>query len=157
MNDLLLVDVQSYVGVTIRAAEAQLPTSVANSSLSTVGNKCFVFGGTDVKGACYTDIRTVDIGSYLSANDITVGAGASSDYCFKILIIGDACKSACIQCTCHTYSTVALHYAQSSLSYDIGESGNLALRGMPLIARFSDIVCVACGLYGSLLFLPALE
>lgn len=67
-----------------------LPTPVANCSLSAVGNKCFVFGGTDVKGACYNDIRSLDVGYYLSSDDITVGEGASSDYSFKILIIGDA-------------------------------------------------------------------
>lgn len=86
------MDVQSYISTTIRAVESHLPTGVANASLSAVGNKCFVFGGTDVKGVCYTDIRAVDIGGYLSADDITVGAGASSDYAFKILIIGDAGK-----------------------------------------------------------------
>lgn len=93
MNDLILLDVQSYVGTTVRVVESHLPTAVANATISAVGNKCFVFGGTDVKGNCYTDIRTVDIGGYLSADDITVGAGASSDYAFKILIIGDAGKT----------------------------------------------------------------
>ena len=51
-----------------------------------------MFGGTDQKGACYNDIRTLDVGYYLNENDITVGEGATSDYSFKILIIGDACK-----------------------------------------------------------------
>ena len=84
---------QSYVGVFVRVVDTTIPTGVANASITAVGNKVFVFGGTDVKGVCYTDIRTVDIGGYLSANDITVGAGASSDYAFKILIIGDAGRS----------------------------------------------------------------
>eukprot|EP01035_Chromulina_nebulosa_P023739 gene23739-30786_t len=61
-----------------------------NCTLSAIGNKCFVFGGTDAKGACYNDIRLLDIGYYLSSTDITVSEGASSDYNFKIIIIGDA-------------------------------------------------------------------
>lgn len=89
-NDLILLDMERYVGVTVNAVEAHLPTPVANASLSTVGNKCFVFGGTDMKGLCYNDLRTLDVGYYLSNDDITVGEGASSDYAFKILIIGDA-------------------------------------------------------------------
>ena len=52
---------------------------------------CFVFGGTDAKGPCYNDMRSLDIGPYLDSTDITVSEGARSDYSFKILIIGDAC------------------------------------------------------------------
>lgn len=63
---------------------------VAHSTVTAIGNKCFVFGGTDIKGGCYNDIRTLDVGKYLSSTDITVGEGASSEYSFKILIIGDA-------------------------------------------------------------------
>lgn len=78
---------------TVNAVESHLPTPIANCSLTAVGNKFIVFGGTDVKGNCFNDIRSVDVGYYLNANDITVGEGASSDYSFKLLIIGDACKS----------------------------------------------------------------
>lgn len=91
-NDLILLDIEAMVGSRVNAVESHLPASVSNSSLSIVGNKCFVFGGTDIKGNCFNDIRSVDISYYLSKNDITVGEGASSDYTFKILIIGDACK-----------------------------------------------------------------
>ena len=91
-NDLILLDIETMVGSRVNAVESHLPAPVSNSSLSIVGNKCFVFGGTDVKGNCFNDIRSVDISYYLSKNDITVGEGASSDYTFKILIIGDACK-----------------------------------------------------------------
>ena len=90
LNDLILIDLETFTGTTVNAVESMLPTPVANCSLSAVGNKCFVFGGTDVKGACYNDIRSLDVGYYLSSDDITVGEGASSDYSFKILIIGDA-------------------------------------------------------------------
>jgi hypothetical protein len=82
------------VGTKVNAVESQLPMPVANCSLSVVGNKCFVFGGTDVKGVCYNDIRSLDVSFYLTNNDISVGEGAASDYTFKILIIGDACKCA---------------------------------------------------------------
>ena len=78
------------MGTKVRAAENQLPMPVANTTITTVGNKCFVFGGTDVKHSCFNDIRSIDVGHYLSDDDITVGEGASSDYNFKILIIGDA-------------------------------------------------------------------
>jgi hypothetical protein len=86
----VLIDMEHYVATTVNAVESLLPTPVANCSLTAVGNKCFVFGGTDVKGACYNDIRSLDVGYYLSSTDITVGEGASSEYSFKILIIGDA-------------------------------------------------------------------
>jgi hypothetical protein len=92
LNDLILLDLETFTATTVNAIETQLPTPVANCSLTSVGNKCFVFGGTDNKGACYNDIRSLDVGYYLSTDDITVGEGASSDYSFKILIIGDACE-----------------------------------------------------------------
>lgn len=78
------------MGVTVNAVENQLPTPVSGTTMTAVGNKCFVFGGTDLKGACYNDIRALDVGYYLSSTDITVGEGAASEYSFKILIIGDA-------------------------------------------------------------------
>eukprot|EP00981_Chlorochromonas_danica_P014657 scaffold8522_cov157-Ochromonas_danica.AAC.1 len=113
LNDLILLDVQSYVGTTVRVVESHLPTAVANATISAVGNKCFVFGGTDVKGNCYTDIRTVDIGGYLSADDITVGAGASSDYAFKILIIGDAAVGKSSLLTRFSDNTFLMHYTST--------------------------------------------
>lgn len=78
------------IGMAVIAVDSHLPIPIANCSLSTVGNKVFVFGGTDAKGTCFNDIRSLDVGGYLSEDDITVGQGASSDYAFKILIIGDA-------------------------------------------------------------------
>lgn len=113
LNDLVLVDVQSYIATTVRAIESQLPTGVANATLSAVGNKCFVFGGTDVKGTCYTDIRAVDIGGYLSEDDITVGEGASSDYAFKILIIGDAAVGKSSLLTRFSDNTFLTHYTST--------------------------------------------
>jgi Galactose oxidase, central domain/Kelch motif len=93
LNDLVLIDTETFTATLVNAVEAHLPTAIGNSSLTAIGNKCFVFGGTDIKGACYNDIRMLDIGYYLNPNDITVGEGASSEYGFKIIIIGDACKS----------------------------------------------------------------
>ena len=92
LNDLILIDTESFNTTVVNAVEAHLPTAIGNCSLTAIGNKCFVFGGTDVKGVCYNDLRLLDIGYYLSSNDVTVGEGASSDYNFKIIIIGDACK-----------------------------------------------------------------
>jgi hypothetical protein len=90
---LILLDLEKYIGVRVNAVEQYLPMQIANCSLAAVGNKCFVFGGTDMKGTCYNDIRSLDVSYYLSSDDITVGEGASSDYSFKILIIGDAGNS----------------------------------------------------------------
>jgi len=90
LNDIVLIDLEHYTGTTVNVVENQLPTPVTNASITAVGNKCFVFGGTDLKNACYNDIRALDVGHYLSSTDITVGEGASSEYSFKILIIGDA-------------------------------------------------------------------
>jgi Ras-related protein Rab-1A len=89
-NDLLLLDTETHNCVAVRAVESHLPIPVANTSLNAIGNKIFVFGGTDVKDSAFHDLRSLDIGYYLSADDLTVGQGASSDYAFKILIIGDA-------------------------------------------------------------------
>ena len=90
MNDLILIDIRSFTATTVNAVESHLPTPVANASITAIGNKFFVFGGTDVKGACFNDLRILDVGPYLDANDISVGEGAASDYSFKILIIGDS-------------------------------------------------------------------
>lgn len=89
-NDLFLIDTFNFTSTIVNAVEACLPTPVQNCSISAVGNRCFVFGGTDVKANCFNDIRSLDIGTYLDSNDITVGEGSSSDYSFKILIIGDS-------------------------------------------------------------------
>jgi N-acetylneuraminic acid mutarotase len=89
-SDLCLIDVENFIGIKINCVENSLPTPVGNSTLSVIGNKCFVFGGTDQKGNCYNDIRTTDIALYLSPDDTTVSEGAASDYCFKIIIIGDS-------------------------------------------------------------------
>lgn len=67
-----------------------MPTPITNASLCAIGNTCYVFGGTDINGACFNDIRFIDLTEYLDEKDITVGEGAASDYSFKILIIGDA-------------------------------------------------------------------
>ncbi len=79
---------------TVNIVENAIPTPITNSSLCTVGNICYVFGGTDVNGACFNDIRFIDLSDYLDERDITVGEGAASDYSFKILIIGDAGNTA---------------------------------------------------------------
>lgn len=74
----------------MNVVENAVPTPITNSSLTTVGNTCYIFGGTDLNGACFNDIRFIDLTEYLDERDITVGEGAASDYSFKILIIGDA-------------------------------------------------------------------
>jgi len=90
LNDLIIIDVSTYSSTCVRVIESCLPTPVANCSLSVIGNACYVFGGTDSRGNCYSDVRAIDIGSYLDASDIVVSEGARSDYSFKIIIIGDA-------------------------------------------------------------------
>lgn len=92
MNDLVIVDIETYSFTTVNVVETAIPTPIGNCSLTAVGNSCFVFGGTDAKGMCYNDIRSLDVSAYLDSRDITVSEGASSDYSFKILIIGDACE-----------------------------------------------------------------
>ena len=89
-NDLCLIDTTSFTVSTVNAVENCMPTPVCNASLCAVGNRCFVFGGSDTEGECYNDIRSIDIGEYLDTHDITVGEGSASDYSFKILIIGDS-------------------------------------------------------------------
>ena len=92
LNDLCLIDTETLTVTYVNAVESLRPTPIANASLTVIGNKCFVFGGTDVKGACYNDVRSLDVSDYLNSNDISVGEGAASDYSFKIIVIGDACK-----------------------------------------------------------------
>lgn len=89
-NDLFLVNVDTFSAVLVNAVHTQLPTPIANASLDCIGNKLFCFGGTDVSGGVYNDLRSIDIQEYLAAKDITVSQGAASDYSFKVLIIGDA-------------------------------------------------------------------
>jgi N-acetylneuraminic acid mutarotase len=50
LNDIVLIDMEHYVGTTVNTVHNQLPTPIANCSITAVGNKCFVFGGTDAKG-----------------------------------------------------------------------------------------------------------
>lgn len=57
LNDIILLDTESYTTTVINAVDTHLPTPIANCSLNTVGNKCLVFGGIDMKGNCYNDIR----------------------------------------------------------------------------------------------------
>ena len=90
LNDFVIVDLESYSTTVVNAVEAHLPVPVGNATLTSIGNKSFVFGGVDAKGCGYNDIRLLDISYYLDKNDITVREGAMSDYSFKILIIGDA-------------------------------------------------------------------
>jgi hypothetical protein len=89
---LILIDVTTFKTTVVNAVASLLPTPIANATMNCVGNSCVVFGGTDVFGNCFNDIRYVEVGYYLSKDDITVSEGASSDYCFKVIIIGDACK-----------------------------------------------------------------
>ena len=100
LNDLCLIDTTTFTVTTVNAVESCLPTPVANASLCAVGNRCFLFGGSDNEGECYNDIRSIDVGEYLDSNDITVGEGSSSDYSFKILIIGDSGVCCVHRCLC---------------------------------------------------------
>lgn len=92
LNDLIILNIETYSFTTVNAIENAMPTPIGNASLNFIGNSVFVFGGTDDKGWCYNDVRSLDISEYLDANDIAVAEGSTSQYSFKILIIGDACK-----------------------------------------------------------------
>lgn len=87
----MILDTETYTITVVRAVESALPTPISNGSLSTMGNVLHLFGGTASNMECYNDIRSLDVGPYLDSSDITVGEGSTSDYSFKILIIGDAC------------------------------------------------------------------
>ena len=91
-NDLIIIDLSTYICTTVNCTPSCLPTPVSNATLSAIGNKVYVFGGTDCDGYCYDGIRELNISDYLDSNDITVAQGLASDYNFKILIIGDAGK-----------------------------------------------------------------
>ena len=107
-NDLVLIDLTSYSTTVVNAVEAHLPTPIANSTLSVVGDKIFVFGGTDAQSNCYNDLRYIEVAYYLNPDDITVGEGAASDYSFKILIIGDACKCSVLLLYYYYTTTIVL-------------------------------------------------
>ena len=89
-NDMYMLDLTTMTSTRVRALDSQLPSPVANASMCAVGKRVFVFGGTDPKGYCFNDIRILDVGDYMNATDTTVGAGAESEFRFKILIIGDS-------------------------------------------------------------------
>jgi small GTP-binding protein len=90
LNDLHIIDLGTFVGLRVNVFGAQLPTPISNATMSVINNKVFVFGGTDAKGLTYSDLRAIDLADYMDPEDITVGEGATSDYSFKMLIIGDA-------------------------------------------------------------------
>ena len=76
-------------------------------------------------GVCFNDIRSVDVGYYLNANDITVGEGASSDYCFKVLIIGDSCK--CLLFSCLDFVTLPQTFGYQSRQWQIKHTPSIKL------------------------------
>lgn len=100
----MILSLETYSISTVNAIENAMPTPIGNASLNVVGNSVFVFGGTDAKGWCYNDVRSLDVSEYLDSTDITVAQGSTSDYSFKILIIGDACK--CLNCVMMSYCIV---------------------------------------------------
>ena len=70
LNDVILLDTTTFTSTLVNAVESCLPTPIGNCSLTAVGQKLFVFGGTDVKGACYNDIRSLEVGYYLSSRSV---------------------------------------------------------------------------------------
>jgi hypothetical protein len=89
LNDLLLCDIETMTYLEVDFITTTLPTPISYTAMNVIGNKVFVFGGSDSKGTVYNDLRSVDVGVYMSEDDITVNEGAISDYSFKIIIIGD--------------------------------------------------------------------
>ena len=83
-NDIFLLNVETYACILVNAVETLLPTPIANCSLCAIGSKVYCFGGTDVKGECYNDLRVCDLNEYLDKKDISVAEGAASDYSFKV-------------------------------------------------------------------------
>lgn len=99
LNDLILIDTSSYICTQIDVVSSTIPSPITNSTLTAVGNKCYVFGGIDMDGSCYEGLREIDIGYHLNSSDISVAEGLASDYSFKILVIGNACNY-CIELFC---------------------------------------------------------
>jgi hypothetical protein len=92
LNDLVLLDVSTFTFTVVDTLPSSVPIPISGSSLTVIGNKCFVFGGVDNHGNCVEGLRELNISPYLDSTDIIVAEGLASDYSFKILIIGDACK-----------------------------------------------------------------
>ena len=72
LNDVILIDVNTLTSTTVNAVESCLPTPISNCSLCAVGQRLFVFGGTDLKGDCYNDIRSLEVGEYLSSRSVMI-------------------------------------------------------------------------------------
>ena len=88
-NDLYMIDLQFFTSTLVRC-DGNMPSPVTSASMCAMGKRVFVFGGTDDKGYCFNDIRILDVGDYMNPMDTRVGAGAESEYRFKVLIIGDS-------------------------------------------------------------------
>lgn len=113
LNDLLLCDIETMTYLEVDFITTTLPTPISYTAMNVIGNKVFVYGGSDQKGTVYNDLRSVDIGVYMSEDDITVNEGAISDYSFKIIIIGDTGKT--LSHITHSHTTVLIHYHSLSL------------------------------------------
>ena len=65
-----------------------LPTQVDLSCIASYGKCIYCIAGTDRYGSCFNDIRILDIESYLGQIDQNMIESISTEFSFKILLIG---------------------------------------------------------------------
>ena len=88
-GDVHLLDVDTMVCSFVPTG-GQVPDPLSAHTTTLVGQRCFLFGGTDASGMCYSNMSIVDFGAKMEAEDIAVADGEASEYSFKIVVIGDA-------------------------------------------------------------------
>lgn len=77
--------------VCVNAVQNRLPRPIANASVNISGNRLYVFGGIEPNNTVTSnDFRFIDLVDYFSQEDLTVSQGLTSDYVFKLILIGDS-------------------------------------------------------------------
>ena len=117
-NDLYLIDIETFEVMLVECVENKKPTAVSDAIMFlTGGSKISVFGGIDAKGICYDDIRIIDLGTHIGKVSSTVLEAATTDYSFKVLIIGDSSvgKSCILKRCCENLFT---EYSAATIGVD---------------------------------------
>lgn len=91
LNDTYLLNVETMVCIKVNAVENRLPRPISNATANLHGNRLYVFGGIEPNNTVTSnDFRFLDLSDYFSQEDITVSQGLTSDYVFKLILIGDS-------------------------------------------------------------------
>lgn len=63
LSDVHVLNLETMTWSNLRGS-GRVPPPLANMTLTSVGGKCYVFGGTDATGTCFNDIRVLELDSF---------------------------------------------------------------------------------------------